>query len=156
MPGIQVRNQIQLSCFLILIILIHVPVGLTSLTAYTGSMISKYIEGLDSWQIFTHIYAADIYLCTGSLRLTRIITTLLGTNIFPPSRHFWVDDFPNFPFGGICCVDCLECTGFLTGGKGFTADGKAFDAPDLRYPIIEPSGIPGTRSQGQKAGKAWA
>jgi len=25
-------------------------------------------------------------------------------------------------------------------GKGFTADGKAFDAPDLRYPIIEPSG----------------
>ena len=20
----------------------------------------------------------------------------------PPSQHFWVDDFPNFPFGGIC------------------------------------------------------
>ena len=23
--------------------------------------------------------------------------TLLGTNISPTSRHFWVDDFPNFP-----------------------------------------------------------
>ena len=40
-------------------------------------------------------------------------------------------------------------TGFFTGyllgfgGKGFTADGKAFDAPDLRYPIIEPSGVTG-------------
>ena len=28
------------------------------------------------------------------------LITLLG--ISPPSRHFWVDDFPNFPFGGIC------------------------------------------------------
>ena len=28
---------------------------------------------------------------------------LQGTNISPPkSRRFWVDDFPNFPFGGIC------------------------------------------------------
>ena len=24
------------------------------------------------------------------------------TNMSHPSRHFWVDDFPNFPFGGIC------------------------------------------------------
>ena len=30
--------------------------------------------------------------------------TLLETYISPTSRHFWVDDFPNFPFGGIC--DC--------------------------------------------------
>ena len=28
--------------------------------------------------------------------------TLLETNISPTSRHFWVDDCPNFPFGGIC------------------------------------------------------
>jgi len=27
---------------------------------------------------------------------------LLETNISPANRHFWVDDFPNFPFGGIC------------------------------------------------------
>ena len=29
------------------------------------------------------------------------LSTLLGSNISPTSRHFWVDDFP-FPFGGIC------------------------------------------------------
>ena len=28
--------------------------------------------------------------------------SLQGTNPYPPKMAFWVDDFPNFPFGGIC------------------------------------------------------
>ena len=37
------------------------------------------------------------------------ITTLLVTITYPPtSRHFWVDDFPAFPFGGILCDPSLE------------------------------------------------
>ena len=27
---------------------------------------------------------------------------LQGTDTYPPTMVFWVDDFPNFPFGGIC------------------------------------------------------
>ena len=33
------------------------------------------------------------------------LSTFALTNL---SRHFWVDDFPNFPFGGITCDSSLE------------------------------------------------
>lgn len=35
------------------------------------------------------------------------IHILLGTNMSPPFRYVWVDDFPAFPFGGICVL--LPC-----------------------------------------------
>ena len=35
--------------------------------------------------------------------VSKWLGTLLGTNSYPiPTGTFWVDDFPNFPFGGIC------------------------------------------------------
>ena len=37
---------------------------------------------------------------------------LLETNISPTSRHFWVDDFPNFPLGGILVIVLVKGTIF--------------------------------------------
>ena len=34
--------------------------------------------------------------------------TLLETNISPSNQHVWVDDFPAFPFGGICFLVPLK------------------------------------------------
>ena len=45
------------------------------------------------------------------------LSTLLGSNISPTSRHFWVDDFP-FPFGGICDRS-LDIIARIASGFGF-------------------------------------
>ena len=54
--------------------------------------VGKYTICMDSMgYIWIYDYLLLVYV-------DKTICSLLGSNISPPSRHFWVDDFP-FPFG---------------------------------------------------------
>ena len=71
--------------------------------------------------------------------------TLLGTNIFPTSRHFWVDDFPFPQVGYVSFVEGTTCFSqnppihlsfFFFWGGGFTFAGFSLWALIPEYPGI--------------------
>ena len=61
-----------------------------------GNIINPNIELKNWW------FASMFLLFLSGLFSGEPAVTLLGTKISHPSRHFWVDGFPNFHFDGIC------------------------------------------------------
>ena len=54
------------------------------------------------WKAYIHVGLHPIHLWNIWFKIYDMYI-LLETNMSHPSRHFWVDDFPNFPrWSGIC------------------------------------------------------
>jgi len=76
-------------------------------TSYNIPRIKGYLVQIIPWlekkrqKLSAHAYCRN-FVTKSPLPLA-FLTTLKGTITYPPKRwHFWVDDVPNFPFGGIC------------------------------------------------------